>query len=186
MTVVQTKPLFIIGLGNPGKEYKNTRHNIGFALLDYIKDVLTTSTEIPQESNKKEYSLAKFLSKQIFLFKPLTFMNNSGKPLKNYLANSEIDCSEIIVVHDDLDIKLGNYKISKTKAPKVHNGLLSIDNQLGINNYTKVRIGVDNRGERRIKGSSYVLQKFTDDELLVIESLFATIFEEIKGLQFTE
>lgn len=139
----------IVGLGNPGQKYKNNRHNVGFMIVD---------------------ELAKLNLTDVALFKPSTFMNKSGVAVKKLQVRN---LQDLYVVHDDLDIELGKFKISFGKGPKVHNGLNSIYEQLGTKDFWHVRIGIDNRAAIGFKGTGedYVLQNFRPEEREIIKNI---------------
>ena len=150
----------IIGLGNPGKNYENTRHNAGVMLV---------------------YSLQSTAHNKFKLHKSDKFMNNSGEFVKSLATYYGLQTTDLYIAHDDLDIRLGEYKITKT-APKLHNGILDINEKLKSEDYFKIRIGVDNRDQfNRIPGEAYVLQKFTDEELKILKSVFEKIAQELNG-----
>ncbi len=162
----------LVGLGNPGKEYAQNRHNVGFMFLDTFKTFETFNT------NKRAYAeVSRDLVRDLLLAKPNTFMNSSGKAVKALLEYYKISLEDLYVVHDDLDIKLGEFKIQKGKGPKIHNGVNSIEETLKSNDFWRVRIGVDNRTlENRIPGDQYVLSNFEGFEA----SKLPDIFEKIK------
>jgi len=156
----QNNPLrikLIIGLGNPGKKYKNTWHNTGFIFLDKLKEKLEYQFH---EVNKKEYELTTFPTLKLKLLKPLTFMNNSGSVVADYLKNSPVEPKNILIVHDDLDLSLGKFKLQFNKFPKVHNGINSIHEKTDRKNYNYLRFGIETRNrlaKLRTSGSDYVL-----------------------------
>jgi len=174
MNILNHEIKLIIGLGNPSKKYNKTRHNIGFIAIDKYKQHLLNNNNPYIEINKKEYSIIKFLKLNLILFKSLTFMNLSGEPLIKFLKQQEdIKPTNILVIHDDLDIKLGKFKFN-LKSPKQHNGVASIECLLTTKNFVRLRLGIDNReGElKNIPGKKYVLSKFTKEEY---DKLFETI-----------
>ncbi len=121
-----------------------------------------------------------FRSENMILAKPTTFMNDSGKAVQALTRWFKIKLDDLYVVHDDLDIPLGIYKIQKGKGPELHYGVNSIDGALGTRDYWRVRVGVDNRNpENRISGEQYTLEDFTEEErkvvLKVIETLVKTL-----------
>ena len=136
-----------IGLGNPGNKYKNTRHNVGWMVLDR----LVSSFQFPIESQLPSFKFEKSFNAEVLkmqdvlLVKPQTFMNESGKAVKKLVDFYKVDMDDLYVIHDDLDIKLGEYKIQKGVGPKVHGGVNSIENELGKEDFWRVRIGIDNR-----------------------------------------
>ncbi len=150
----------IIGLGNPGEKYKNNRHNIGYMVVDNLKS---------QMSNVK----SSIPNSKFQIFKTNTSMNDSGSFVRHLVSQyPNIPVSNLYIVHDDLDIPLGSYKIQLGKGPKDHKGLNSIYNELGTGDFWHVRVGIDNRTknrEQRTKGEEYVLQDFTDGERRILD-----------------
>lgn len=150
----------IIGLGNPGKDYTNTRHNVGYRVIEALQE-----EKLPND---------------VVIKKTDVFMNDSGRFVKKLSSAYHLMPSALYVVHDDLDILLGNYKIQLGRGPKDHNGLASIDAELGTNEYWHVRVGVDKRDpQNRVMGEEYVLQDFSDEEKRILEK---TIKEVVKKL----
>lgn len=152
----------IVGLGNPGAKYKNNRHNVGFWVVD---------------------ELAKLNLPDVILFKPQKFMNRSGVEVKRWLRGKWKDrILPLYVAHDDLDIPLGKFKISR-KGPKVHNGLKSIYEQLGTKDFWHIRIGIDNRMNTGFSGTGedYVLQNFRPEERRIIKATIGRLIKTIWG-----
>lgn len=170
----------IVGLGNPGEQYQNTRHNVGFQFLDYMYKKLEVSSIKPFRFEKKlqtEIAEMKIRDEQFILTKPQTFMNESGSAVKKVMSNYQLTIDNVFVVHDDLDIPLGEYKIQRGKGPKLHYGVESIANHLHSKDFWRVRIGVDNRStENRTPGEAYVLQDFVPEE---VNRLKKGVFEKI-------
>jgi len=155
----------IVGLGNPGLKYKNNRHNVGQMFIDYLIKELTSS----RINGLKTY-------------KTDCFMNQSGIFVKKLISNFKFQISNLIVVHDDLDIPLGKFKIQKGTGPKLHNGLESIEQELGTKDFWRVRIGVDNRKpDNWTNGEAYVLQDFTSEEKEIINKIFPEILTRMKN-----
>jgi PTH1 family peptidyl-tRNA hydrolase len=149
----------IVGLGNPGDSYTHTRHNAGCLFVDAI------SSKNP--------------SKDIVLRKSDTFMNDSGTFVKKLVDQYKLNLSNLYIAHDDLDIKLGEYKIQFGKGPKDHNGLNDIEAKLGTNEFWHIRIGVDNRPlDGKPLGIEYVLENFSDEEKQILDK---TIIEAISA-----
>ena len=156
----------IVGLGNPGKSYSNNRHNIGYKILDNIRE----SYNFPEFSKKfnSEFSKTELNKNILFLLKPTTFMNNSGMALKKIKNFYNIDINKIYVIHDEIDLNQGLVKVKNGGGHNGHNGLKSIDKFIG-RNYNRVRIGVsrpsklyeDNIDENI---SNWVLSDFTSNE----------------------
>lgn len=150
----------ILGLGNPGIEYANTRHNVGISFVDFLSQKLDSAYGWRREKNKMVFKTNEFTLIKTFN----VFMNESGNLL------SSLD----YLVHDDLDIKLGKYKIQKGKGPKVHNGVESVENKLKTKDFWRVRIGIDNR-TTPIDGETYVLQRFSPEERETLNKVFEEI-----------
>jgi peptidyl-tRNA hydrolase, PTH1 family len=150
----------IIGLGNPEEKYTNNRHNVGYLFIDELK---------------KEKNL-----KGIIALKTNTFMNSSGEAVKREVGKRKASMDDLYIVHDDLDIPLGSFKIQKGVGPRLHNGLSSIESLLGSSDFNRIRIGVDNRkaGERT-PGEEYVLQDFSPDERLTIDSTIKLVIQKL-------
>jgi len=168
----------IFGLGNIGREYIGTRHNVGFEFLEK----LAGSTRFLEEKKLKAliYTFEND-GKKLLLVKPTTYMNASGETVQLVKQFYKFEDEEILVVHDDLDLLLGNYKIQFGKGPRIHNGITSIENRLGSNKFWRLRLGIENRtidDRRFLSGASYVLSKFKNDEVLVINNLFNKILQE--------
>lgn len=168
----------VIGLGNPTKEYANTRHNAGFIFLDafrekflFQKDIYVTEWR-EEDTFQSEIAFIKRGSTIIaILQKPLTYMNNAGEAVKKVTKKFDIEKEEIVLVHDDLDIKLGEFKIQVGKSPLGHNGIKSVEDKLGFIEFKRVRIGVENRENRNISGLDYVLMKFSKEERPILEEV---------------
>lgn len=183
----------IVGLGNPGEKYKNNRHNVGAMFVDYLLHEARSMKHKTQESlsewkldKKLEAKIykAKVNDKKIILTKPQTFMNLSGQAVIKLASCFMLHVSrDLYVAHDDLDITLGKFKIQTGVGPKLHNGLLSIEEKLGTKDFWRIRIGVDNRGpETKMSGEAYVLQDFTLEESGVVEKVFYEIFNRLSLL----
>lgn len=182
-----TMPMkLIIGLGNPGTEYARNRHNAGFMYIDFVAQ--TYHPEAQFSLDKKINSLTCEIDHEVLgrvlLLKPQAFMNNSGESVREAMNYYKIQADNIVVAHDDLDIHFGEYKIQKGTGPKVHNGINSIEQNIATQDFIRIRIGIDNRGESdfRIDGKSYVLDNFSMDES---SQLHSTIFPSILK-QFNE
>ncbi|MCA9368766.1 aminoacyl-tRNA hydrolase [Candidatus Woesebacteria bacterium] len=156
----------LVGLGNPGTEYDDTRHNAGFLVLDAF-------VEAQQMSNfvYKKRLFAEISQNNTFLaVKPQTYMNESGRAVRAVLDfyKDKIDTpleDSLLIIHDDLDIAFGEYKLQQGKKPKAHNGITSVSAYIKHENCWYLRIGIDGRGgERTMPGHVYVLQDFSLEE----------------------
>jgi peptidyl-tRNA hydrolase, PTH1 family len=180
----------IVGLGNPGKQFLNTKHNAGFLFLNALREKFLYQEGIHvtdwrvEDAFQSEISFLKEGTKIIAVFvKPQTFMNNSGEAVAKIVKKLEIEelRENMILVHDDLDIPLGEYKIQQGKAPSGHNGVNSVEDRLGTNDFKRVRIGIENRENRNIPGEDYVVTKFSKDEKVIIDE---AIQKAIQGILF--
>src|SRR3989344_3257695 len=185
----------IVGLGNSGEKYINNRHNAGFMVLDELAKKLRVERFTSSHGVKAQYVWTSLKGVKIELFKPETFMNSSGDSVVYaYKKHPEITLDNLYVIHDDLDIKLGDYKVTKGKGPKEHKGLLSIYAKLRSQNFWHVRVGVDNRhseiavsisrgpvrvARHSLTGKDYVLQDFSDEELKVLGPVIDKIVGEL-------
>lgn len=175
----------IIGLGNPGKKYQNTRHNLGFETLDYLAAKLETINWQKKEQLNVLITEKIFDSQKIILAKPQGFMNNSGSAVKTIINYFKIPISDLIVIHDDLDLPLGEFKIQRARGSAGHRGVQSIIDALDTNDFTRIRIGISPlQTEYEIEAEKFVLQKFTADEekiiLETIKKISKTFLEKIK------
>ena len=168
----------ICGLGNPGKEYLNTRHNIGFQLVDKLSSFYNFS--LFKKDNKKEILKGTINNNKCFLMKPLNFMNLSGQPVQEVMNFYKIKKDRLFIIHDDLDLSLGKVKIKFGGGNGGHNGLLSLDEMIGAN-YYRLRIGIDHPGIKH-QVSNYVLNKFTDEEMTVINNKLSKITKNFETL----
>lgn len=197
----------IIGLGNPGKEYENTRHNVGYLVMDQIsskfknqKSKLQLKTQNFVENNKFSAEILKteIGNEKVIFTKPLTFMNKSGEAVQKIANFHKIKSEEIVVICDDINLELGTIRIRKTGSDGGHNGLKSIINSLGTEDFIRFRVGVGSNLKansqeliaNNIPAEDYVLQKFPKNEQktinlsidktadLVLESISSGILEE--------
>lgn len=186
--------ILIIGLGNPGEKYQNNRHNAGFIVLDKIQKELNFSdfkfdkkfdAEISEGfisvSSRAERSEVEG-SNKILLTKPQTFMNNSGESAQKIMSFYKLVPADIIVVHDDLDIEIGNWKISSEISSAGHRGVQDIMDKLGTQNFKRIRIGVETesgRQNRNIPGEDFVLQDFSEEEMEKVKNIIPSVEKEI-------
>ncbi|MDD5490094.1 MAG: aminoacyl-tRNA hydrolase [Candidatus Moranbacteria bacterium] len=168
------KKILIAGLGNPGKKYARTRHNAGFLFADYFWEDNQENFSGWEFSKKinGDISAGKIDSMKIILLKPQTFMNLSGEAILAAKKYFKIKLEDIFVVHDEIDLPLGSFRFSKDSSAAGHKGVQSIIDALGTKNFTRLRIGVDNRGEKKIATEKYVLGKFIANELGTTKDVF--------------
>ena len=156
----------ILGIGNIGSEYENTRHNIGFDVLDKLALELNFSFDPVKLAFRAE---GKYKGKKLILIKPNNYVNNSGKSLSYWMKKEKVDTNNILVVCDDLNLYFGNIKIKSKGNSGGHNGLKDIEKFLGNSNFSRMRIGISNN--KNISMTDYVLGKWTDEEQLKIPLL---------------
>lgn len=149
----------IVGLGNIGKEYVNTRHNVGFMVVDKL-----LAGQVARPDSKFEAEMCKV--GEMLLCKPTTFMNESGRAVRKIMDFYKLNVKDLVVIHDDLDIEFGEYKIQLGVGPKVHNGVNSVEQTLGSKDFLRLRIGINNRNKNDFggTGADYVLSRFTSEE----------------------
>lgn len=172
-----------VGLGNPGKEYQKTRHNAGFMFVEAVAKELSLTFKFEKKFNA-ELAVKR---DDLFLIKPQTFMNNSGQALRAFLDYLKIDMQDpfagpedLIVVHDDLDLPLGTYKLQKGIGPKEHNGLQSIYQHLGTKDFWHLRLGIDSRnGLRNIAPADYVLQRMSLKQQEIFNKSIKQLLQEL-------
>lgn len=172
----------IIGLGNPGEKYAETRHNVGFMFLDKLQKEM----DFPEfEFNKKfnaeiseKKSTVNGQRSNVILVKPQTFMNLSGESVRSLLDFYKLSPENILVIHDDKDILLGEYRLADDSSSAGHNGVQNIIDQLGTKKFKRIRIGVG--VETNLPADVFVLQKFSEEEKEAVEKVLEGVLEEIK------
>jgi peptidyl-tRNA hydrolase, PTH1 family len=171
----------IIGLGNPGKQYSNTRHNIGFVVIDE----LIKKEELRVTNSKKTSSeVAKGIinGSRVVVAKPMTFMNNSGEPVQKLLKFFKLKPQNLIVVHDDKDIELGKVKVQNSRGAGGHNGVQSIIDTLGTKNFTRIRVGVTTAGKEIKDTARFVLNKFTKAEKNLTKDITNNVLNQLRNM----
>lgn len=150
----------VVALGNPGRQYQNTRHSVGFLVVDELQKAR--------------------LPKGVVVKKSDTFMNDSGSFVKSLYTKYHILNTDLYIIHDDLDLPLGTWKISWAKGPKDHGGVNDIEQKLGSKDFWRIRVGVDSRNpESRVPGEDYVLQDFTKEEGEMLDGVIKEICKEL-------
>lgn len=161
----------IVGLGNPGSKYQNTRHNIGFDILDFISDKNETDFETERLGDLSKISVK---GKKVFLLKPSTFMNLSGKAVKYWMRQENIKIENLLIISDDLNLPLGKVRLRASGSSGGHNGLENIEFILNSKKYARLRIGISNPNEN-FNQVDFVLGKFNDEEYDLLSSKFSNI-----------
>ena len=160
-----TLPILVVGLGNPGREYKDTRHNLGFMLVDRL--TVRLDARGMKVQSKAIVISAQHEGRKLILAKPQTFMNLSGQSVQGLLRFYKLPVENMLVVEDDLDLPLCTIRIRPGGGPGGQRGMGSIIQQLGTENFPRLRIGID-RPPGRMDPAAYVLQEFSQKELQAV------------------
>ena len=170
--------LLLVGLGNPNPNNSTNRHNVGFLVIDAINQKFKLSKQKPKF--KGLLTTGNIEEQKVFAIKPLTFMNSSGICIKELIEYYKIEVKDVFVFHDDMDIDIGKVKAKLGGSNAGHNGIDSIDKNIG-KNYSRVRIGIG-RPKKNSTGADHVLDNFTVDEKLNVEEMTKNISESLPVL----
>jgi PTH1 family peptidyl-tRNA hydrolase len=169
----------IVGLGNPGNRYQATRHNIGFMVLENLAHKL--EVDLRQRSFNALWGKGKMVSQNVILAMPQTYMNLSGNAVRQLLAFFKTEISNLIVIHDDLDLSFGSIRLKTGGGNAGHKGLGSIEENLGSSEFMRVRLGIGKPADRfRVEG--YVLEPFNSEELPGLSGIIQTAAEAIEEI----
>lgn len=180
----------IVGLGNIGPQYQDTRHNAGFIVVnEFVKQIAQEQNcEIEGAVNSKLKAFCaktSYKGEDIFIAKPTTLMNLSGKSVAAILAFFKSEPTDLIVIYDDIDLALGKVRTREKGSAGTHNGMRSIIESIGSEDFTRIRIGIESRGKFAPAAqdiSSFVLQKFTEEEREILEPAISEAVETLKTL----
>ena len=183
---LEMKKFLIVGIGNIGKEYDNTRHNVGFQILDYISKEYQQDFEIVKYGQISKFRIK---GKSVILLKPSTYVNLSGKAVNYWLKKEKIGINNLLVISDDLNLDFGKIRIKTKGTDGGHNGLKDISNVLGTNNYSRFRFGIGGNFPKS-RQSDYVLSKWNNDEkseFISLETHFIELFKSylLEGIDIT-
>ena len=168
----------IVGLGNPGRKYENTRHNLGFITIDRLAS--KHDIKVDKIKFKALVGDGRIADQKVLLVKPQTYMNLSGDSVREVASYYKADPKDIIVIYDDLDLPLGNLRIRKSGSAGTHNGMKSVVYQLKSDQFPRVRIGIGGNGDKDIidfviggfkKEEVSILEEAVDNAVLAIESM---------------
>ena len=160
----------IVGLGNPEQRYLTTRHNVGFWVLDSLAEKLSKNFS-QQKKYETELFEYEFDSKLFHMMKPLSYINNSGIPIRKFIKNKNIEAENILIIYDDLDLGVGKIRLKQGGGSGGHNGLNSIIEQIGSKNFWRLRIGIGKPNDKN-NVIDYVLGKPSlDDKNLIHQSI---------------
>lgn len=157
----------IVGLGNPGKEYENTRHNIGFIFIDYFAG--KNKATIDKEKFNGLYTQITINNEKVILLKPLSYMNLSGEVVRKFVDYFKIDINNILIISDDLDMNFGKLRLRPDGSSGGHNGLKNIALNLNTESFKRLKVGISNNKD--IDTKDYVLGKFNKEEKETINNL---------------
>lgn len=173
----------IVGLGNPGKEYENTRHNIGFRMIDRYANEIGTS--INKSKFNGLYNEILINNEKVILLKPQSYINLSGEVVRKFVDFYKIKIDDILIIHDDLDLAVGTYKIKKKGSSGGHNGLKNIEMHLNTQEYKRIKVGISNN--KSIDTKDYVLGKLSYlelSELNKVEKIVLDILDDYLKIPF--
>lgn len=157
----------IFGLGNPGTEYNETRHNIGFEMINYLYKDFDKKARKKFNSNYNEVMVN---DEKVLLVKPLTFMNNSGETVKKFMNFFNVSPDDILIIQDDMDMDIGRIKIVYDSSNGGHNGIKSIENNINTKKYLRIKIGISKN--KNFETVNYVLGKFSKEEKSIINNSY--------------
>jgi len=167
----------IIGLGNPDKKYQNTRHNLGSNILkQFVETLHTTSLQ-----NQPKFCASIFEDKKNIFAVPTEYMNNSGLTVQKIAQFYKISPQDIYVIHDDLDLPVGEYKIQFDRGPAGHNGIKSIIENLNTQQFNRIRVGIG-KPLNNIPVEDYVLLPFSPEEKIIINKIISEIINKISEI----
>ena len=162
----ESNSFLVVGLGNPGPKYEQTKHNAGFIALDYFAH--EHGLQIETQKMQGSYCVARISGKKIFLLKPQSFMNRSGESVQAFMKYFQIDHENILVIHDDLDMAPGRVKMVRGGGAGGHNGIRSLIQHLGSKDFARLKIGIghprDHNETADIPVERFVLSRFSADQ----------------------
>jgi PTH1 family peptidyl-tRNA hydrolase len=179
--------LLVVGLGNPGKEFDFTPHNVGFLILDKIKKEYNFPDFIFFKEANSLISSGEILEKKLILAKPQTFMNNSGFAVKSLMKNYNLSENNLLVIHDDFDLPFGKMRISKNRSDGGHKGVKSIINEISTKNFVRIRIGFQPENGKPKNLEKVVLKKISKQKINNLAKKAFEIFDFLlkEGLEKT-
>ena len=166
----------IVGLGNPGAKYAGTRHNVGFSVILKLADKYNIS--LTEKKHKAEFGKGIIEGEKVILAMPQTYMNLSGESVRELMDYYKCDCSDIIVIYDDIDLAVGRLRIREKGSAGGHNGMKNIILHLGSQEFTRIRVGVGQK-PKNMDLADYVLSRFGSDEQIVMNEGFDRACEAV-------
>lgn len=168
----------VVGLGNPGKEYEKTRHNVGFMYIEHLNKKYNFSS-LKEKYNAVFYEHT-FNGEKVCFVKPTTYMNLSGEAILKLKDYFKIDIKDIIVIYDDIDIEFKITRYRDTGSAGTHNGMKNIVKLLSTTEIKRVRVGIGKPKYQNVRLDEYVLSNFSKEELLDLEAVFLKVDEKIQ------
>lgn len=171
------KMKLIVGLGNPGREYVNTRHNAGFYVIEKLAYEL--GADIFERKYKGLYTKVRIVNKKVILLEPQTYMNSSGESVRAFMDYFKIEASDIIVIYDDINLAPGNLRIRLKGSAGGHNGMKSLIAHMGITDFPRIKMGI---GEKppKMDLADYVLGRFNEMDKKLLDEAAADAIEALK------
>jgi len=173
------EPFIIFGLGNPGREYERTRHNIGFIAVDKLS--ITWKIDLSRVRYKSLTGEGKFNGNKIILVKPLTFMNRSGNAVRSFMNFYKITPERMLVIHDDLDLPFGSLRLRSNGGSAGQRGMASIISAIGTDSFARLRLGIG-RPPGRMDAADYVLQKFNNKDQEDLDFVMSAVVGAVETL----
>ncbi|OGH80521.1 MAG: aminoacyl-tRNA hydrolase [Candidatus Magasanikbacteria bacterium RIFCSPLOWO2_02_FULL_44_11] len=172
----------IVGLGNPGKNYRLTRHNAGFIVVDKVQAALDLPEFTLDKHSNAEVSKGIVNKKRVLLAKPQTFMNNSGQAVRALLDFYKLKPKDLVVVHDDKDVAIGNFKVQTNRGAAGHNGIKSLFEHLGTQDFLRLRVGVAPKDKQISDTADFVLSRFSKEEQREITDVAVNIITHLQQI----
>ncbi len=167
----------IVGLGNVGKKYEQTRHNIGFEVIDHL--IERHDLKLDKQKFRGAYTVAHLFGEKVVFLEPLTYMNLSGEAVRPLMDYYNIEVEDILVLYDDLDLAQGHIRLRQKGSAGGHNGIKSLIQHLGTQEFKRIRIGIDRSS--RIPVVDYVLQKFSHEEMKTMQPVIAHVADAVEA-----
>ena len=175
--------MLIVGLGNPGAQYQNSRHNVGFETIEYFTEFLLKEGEFggwkKERQTRSTIGKGTYAENDFILAKPDTFMNNSGSAVKALLKKYTLAPNNLVVVHDDIDITIGSYKYARNRGSAGHKGVQSIIDVLGTKDFWRIRIGIQPESGKPKNTNTFVLANLTKEEQPILSDLTTEVIPKI-------
>lgn len=159
----------IAGLGNPGKKYSLTRHNIGFMLIDALAD--KNNVELKSENDLWDGAICKINEEDVYLMKPMTYMNRTGEAIGEFIDENELNFSDLLIITDDFNLPFGTVRVRPKGSDGGHNGLADINFFLQSEEFPRMRIGIGKEDMSKDEYIDFVLGNFIDEEMKILEDL---------------